>query len=217
MRVKLKVCCIKTIQEAELAIRFGVDSIGLVGPMPSGPGIIDDHMIRRIVNHVGQKVETFLLTSETHADAIIAHYNLVKTSTLQLVDRVTIEDLQKIRQVLPSVRIVKVIHVVDESAKAEALAVSPYVDALLLDSGRPNAKLRTLGGTGQTHNWNISRDIVNQSNIPTYLAGGIRENNVAEAIRTVGPYGIDLCSGVRRNDELQSDLLEAFIFQLKTF
>lgn len=215
MSLKLKVCCIKSIQEAEMAIEYGTDAIGLVGPMPSGPGIIDDEKIFEIVQHVQGKVDTFLLSSETKAKKIIEHHKRTKTSTIQLVDHVNYDELKLIRSAIPKVRIVQVIHIANEDSVSEARQVSPYVDALLLDSGKPNAEHRTLGGTGLTHNWKISHEIVKQSSLPVYLAGGINQSNVQEAVNSVHPYGIDLCSGVRRNDNLQADLLESFVFQLK--
>lgn len=193
-----------------MAVRAGASALGLVGPMPSGPGIIEDELIGRIAQTVPPPVGTFLLTSETEADAIIAHYRKVHTTTLQLVDAVETGAYARIRLALPSVKLVQVIHVRDERSIDEALAAAAGVDALLLDSGNPLASTKILGGTGQVHNWNLSRRIVQQSPVPVFLAGGLHSGNVREALETVMPFGLDLCSGVRTNLQLDPIKLADF-------
>ncbi len=88
------------------------------------------------------------------------------------------------------------------------------VDALLLDSGNPGLAVKELGGTGRVHNWEISRLIREQANKPVFLAGGLNPSNVAEAIKAVEPFGLDLCSGVRTNDVLDLVKLRAFFASL---
>ncbi len=104
----------------------------------------------------------------------------------------------------------QVVHVLDETSIPEALAYAEVADALLLDSGNPNLTVKVLGGTGQTHDWALSRKIVEQSPIPVFLAGGLNPENVARAIETVTPFGLDLCSGVRTAGNLDPWKLEAF-------
>lgn len=110
---------------------------------------------------------------------------------------------------------IQVVHVEDESSYSLAMNFSRYVDFLLLDSGKPSAKERTLGGTGDTHNWNISREIVRDCSIPVYLAGGINNTNVVEAIQNVKPYGVDLCTGLRTNNKLDKNKLNVFMEAIK--
>jgi len=88
-RVRLKVCCIFSVEEARLAIASGADALGLVGQMPSSPGPIPDALIAEIAMTVPPPVATFLLTSEIAADAVVAHARRTRTSTLQLVDWVS--------------------------------------------------------------------------------------------------------------------------------
>jgi phosphoribosylanthranilate isomerase len=97
-----------------------------------------------------------------------------------------------------------------EASIEEALALSEHVDALLLDSGNPSLDIKVLGGTGKAHDWSLSRKIVEQSTIPVFLAGGLHAGNVQEALDKVGPFGLDLCSGVRTNKQLDPVKLEAF-------
>lgn len=207
---RIKICCISSRYEAETAISYGASAIGLVGSMPSGPGVISDELIYSIARQVPPPVGTFLLTSETTAQKIIAHYQRVMTNTIQLVDALSEGTYQEIKAALPAVKLVQVIHVIDEKSIEEALACAEHVDALLLDSGNPNLSVKVLGGTGKTHNWELSRSIVSQSKVPVFLAGGLHSGNVRQAIDMVEPYGLDLCSSVRTDQKLDPVKLEAF-------
>jgi phosphoribosylanthranilate isomerase len=109
---------------------------------------------------------------------------------------------------------VQVIHVQNISAIDEAKNVESFVEYILLDSGNPNLDIKELGGTGRTHNWEISREIVKASNKPVFLAGGLSPANVKEAIRFVKPFGVDICSGVRTNGQLDPAKLSAFFDQI---
>jgi len=193
-----------------MAVDFGASALGLVGKMPSGPGPIADELIASIIKTVPPPVATFLLTSETTAEDVIAHQKRVHSSTIQIVDALTERNYKLIREHLPSAKLVQVIHVIDESSVAEAVELSEEADALLLDSGNPNLAVKELGGTGRVHNWNLSKKIVEQSKVPVFLAGGLNAANVAEAIESVNPFGVDICSGVRTNGKLDAKKLEAF-------
>ena len=210
MKTKVKICCISSEKEALTAIKHGASALGLVGHMPSGPGIISDELICRIVKVVPPPIASFLLTSETNALAIINHYKKVNSTTIQIVDELEDRQYHMIREALPHVKLVQVIHVNGDRSVDEAIEISDFVDALLLDSGNPNLSVKELGGTGRTHNWVLSRKIKEAVNIPLFLAGGINENNVERAIDLVQPFGIDLCSGVRTNGQLDEHKLEAF-------
>jgi phosphoribosylanthranilate isomerase len=206
----VKICCISSLEEARMAVEYGAAALGLVGPMPSGPGVIDDELIRRIAGEAPADVDTFLLTSETEPAAVIAHHERTLTKTIQLVDALPQGGHQQLRAALPGVRLVQVIHIRDENSIAEALALADEVDALLLDSGNPSLAVKELGGTGRVHDWHLSRRIVEQSPVPVYLAGGLTAANVREAIDRVQPYGLDLCSGVRTGGKLDPAKLAAF-------
>ena len=190
---------------------MGASALGLVGPMPSGPGVITDEQIATIARSVPPPIATFLLTSETDADRIIAHQKRVHTNTVQIVDELQTGEYDQIRAALPGIWLVQVIHVLDQKSVDEALRIAPHVDALLLDSGNPNLTVKELGGTGRVHDWALSRHIREQSPVPVFLAGGLRPDNVRQAIDAVQPFGLDLCSGVRTNGHLDPVKLEAFM------
>jgi len=214
-RTRVKVCCISSVDEAQLAIDLGADALGLVGAMPSGPGVVADELAATIVRRVPPPVATFMLTSEITTDGILAHHNRVLANTIQLVDAVPAITYTQLRQALPMVKLVQVIHVIDERSIVEALAaVANGADALLLDSGNPNLTVKELGGTGRVHNWQVSRAIVDQSPVPVFLAGGLNPTNARTAIEQVRPFGLDICSGVRTNGHLDADKLRAFMDQV---
>jgi phosphoribosylanthranilate isomerase len=208
---RIKICCISSIEEAQLAIAIGASAIGLVGRMPSGPGPIPDELIREIASAVPPPIGTFLLTCETSAEQIIRHHQRTNTNTLQLVDAVPRGTYEQLRSVLPMVKIVQVIHVAGEQSVKEAIDIANHVDALLLDSGNPGLPVKELGGTGRVHDWNLSRRIRGAARCPIFLAGGLRPDNVAEAVALVQPFGIDVCSGVRTNGLLDAEKVREFM------
>lgn len=210
-QTRIKVCCIASEEEAALAIAMGASAIGLVSRMPSGPGPIPEARIRDIARIVPPGIATFLLTSETTAEPIIAQQRYCGTNTLQLVDEVEPGVHAVLRAALPGIKIVQVIHVRDENAVAEARQVSPQVDALLLDSGNPSLATKELGGTGRAHDWAVSRRIRDAVQVPVYLAGGLNPLNVGKAIGQVQPFGVDVCSGLRTDGRLDAEKLEQFM------
>src|SRR5919112_2001588 len=197
MRPRVKVCCIASVEEMRVAVECGASAVGLVSEMPSGPGVVEEELIAEIAARVSPPVATFLLTCKQDAASIVRQQRRCRVNTLQLCDRVGAEVYGELRARLPGVSIVQVVHVRGEESFEEALAVAPHVDALLLDSGDQSLAVKELGGTGRTHDWDISRRIVEASPAPVFLAGGLRPENVAAAVETVRPFGLDVCSGVR--------------------
>lgn len=208
---RVKVCCIESVDEARLAIAAGADALGLVSAMPSGPGVISEELIRTIATGAPPPVATFLLTCLTDADAIIAQHGRCLTSVIQLVAAVAPAQVRLVRAALPAVKLVQVVHVTGPEALEAAREAAETADALLLDSGRPDAAVPELGGTGRTHDWGVSRCIVEAAGVPVFLAGGLRAENVAAAVAAVGPFGVDVCSGVRTGGRLDPAKLGAFL------
>lgn len=213
--LQLKVCCIASIAEAELAVASGANAIGLVSAMPSGPGVIDDTTVREVAQWARGRARTFLLTSRTDPNAIAEQLRDLQPHTVQLVDALATDALQQLRSLAPTVRIVQVIHVRSAADVDEACALAPFVDEILLDSGNPNAAVKELGGTGRVHDWALSARIVQESGVPVWLAGGLRAENVADAVARVRPHGLDVCSGVRRNGDLDAARLSALVTAMR--
>ena len=211
MRTRVKICCISSLAEAQAAVAAGADAIGLVSAMPSGPGVIGEDLIGEIAAAAPPALGTFLLTSKTETAAIVAQQRGCGVNTIQLCDALDASAYPALREALPGISLVQVIHVRDERAVAEAVGVAPMVDGLLLDSGNPTAQVKELGGTGRVHDWALSRRIVAEAPCPVFLAGGLNVGNVADAILAVRPYGVDLCTGVRTEGALDAAKLGAFM------
>lgn len=191
-----------------MAAEAGADLVGLVGPMPSGAGIVSPGMCREIATRSPAWVTPVLLTSSETSGDIIADIRHAGVRAVQLVRHVDPSVHEALEQELPHVRRFQVIHV--EGAEALDLARTyPKVEAFVLDSGRPGEA--ELGGTGRTHDWVISTAFVKESPVPVFLAGGLTPGNVPEAIALVRPFGIDICSGVRTDDKLDGQKLSAFM------
>lgn len=211
---RVKICCINSIDEARLAIRYGASALGLVSAMPSGPGVIEEDDIAQIAATIPPGVSSVLLTSQQDAGAIIEQQRHCRVNTLQIVDHFPIDGYMKLRDALPGVALVQVIHVMGETSIDDALAVAPYVNAILLDSGNQSLVVKELGGTGRIHDWAISRRIREVVPVPVFLAGGLHAGNVAEAIATVQPFALDVCSGVRTGGKLDEKKLASFFAEV---
>ncbi|MBU7009705.1 MAG: phosphoribosylanthranilate isomerase [Theionarchaea archaeon] len=207
---RVKICCINNIEEAWMAISYGASAVGLVSDMPSGPGVIPEKLIADIARLIPPAVSSFLLTSKQDAKSIIEQQERTKVNTIQIVDRLLKGTYKDLRNALPGIALVQVIHVTGEESVHDAVSMAPYVDGLLLDSGNPLLPVKELGGTGRTHNWSISRKIRERVSIPIFLAGGLTPDNIQEAISQVGPFGVDVCSGVRTNGKLDENKLSQF-------
>jgi phosphoribosylanthranilate isomerase len=212
---RVKICCISSTDEALMAIRSGADALGLVSQMPSGPGVISEERIAEISAVIPPGVTSVLLTSNQSAEQIISQHHRCRTNAIQICDRLIHGNYNELRQSLPGISLIQVIHVTGEESYHEASKLASEVDALLLDSGNRSAGRIELGGTGRTHNWTISRRICQNVDTPVFLAGGLNPDNVREAIDTVRPFAVDVCSGVRTDGTLDKVRLKSFMDQVK--
>jgi len=213
-RPRVKICCIGSVEEAWTAIRHGASALGLVSQMPSGPGVIPEDLIAEIAAVVPPSVSSFLLTCRQNTAFIIAQQRRAGVNTLQLCDRLQTGCYRDLREALPGIAVVQVIHVTGPESVKEALAVAPEVDGLLLDSGNQSLPVKELGGTGRRHDWSISRKIRELVDVPIFLAGGLNAGNIAEAVQQVGPFGVDVCSGVRTDGKLDERKLVRFFAEM---
>ena len=210
LKPRIKVCCIASIDEARLAIEQGASAVGLVSAMPSGPGPIPEELIAEIAATIPPGVSSFLLTCQQDVDAIVDQQKRLRVNTIQICDRLPPRSYKRLREALPGVSLVQVVHVTGQESVEEATAIAPEVDAVLLDSGNQSLPIKELGGTGRTHDWSLSRAIREAIEVPLFLAGGLKPENVAAAIREVQPFGIDVCSGLRTEGKLDPQKLAAF-------
>jgi phosphoribosylanthranilate isomerase len=209
--VRVKVCCMSSRDEADMAVVAGADALGLVGPMPSGPGVLDDATLAGIAAHIPPPVAGVLLTSREWGRDIADHVRQVGVSVVQVVREIDPAEAEALARLAPTLRRIQVLHVEDAGALERMASYAPYVHAFLLDSGRPGLAVAELGGTGRAHDWSISAAFVAKSPRPVFLAGGLNSGNVAEAVRQVRPFGVDVCTGVRTEGTLDGQKLAAFM------
>ena len=209
--VRVKICCMASADEVRLAVELGAAAVGLVSAMPSGPGVVADDALPAIADSVPPGVAAVLLTAATEPREIVRQQRAARVGAVQLVDRLTPNARRALRDALPGVRILQVVHVTGPASVEEAAGAAEASDAVLLDSGRPDAPVRELGGTGRVHDWALSARIREASAVPVFLAGGLRPDNVSAAVRTVRPYGVDVCSGVRTDGRLDRTKLAGFM------
>jgi len=212
---RIKICCITSPEEARQATNAGADALGFVSNMPSGPGIISEQKIKRIIPQLNPFIIPVLLTCENIPKNLVNQYRYCRPAAIQLCEPLTIPNLQILRRKLPGVTLIHVIHVKDNKAIKEAEDYASLADAFLLDTGQRSGLKKQLGGTGQVHDWSLSTIIVQTCAKPVILAGGLKIENVAEAIKTVRPYAVDVCSGVRSNNKLDQTKLYSFIDAVK--
>ena len=213
-RPRVKICCIGSIEEAWIAVRAGASALGLVSEMPSGPGVIPENIIAHVARAIPPGVTSVLLTCRQDVGSIIAQQNRTGVGAIQICDRLLEGTYDDLHRAIPGVGLLQVIHVTGPESVAEARQIAPHVHALLLDSGDPALPVKELGGTGRVHDWGLSRQIRGQVDVPVYLAGGLTPENVAEAVAEVGPFGLDLCSGVRTDGCLDPAKLSRFFAAL---
>lgn len=199
-----------------MAIRYGASALGLISEMPSGPGPIEEELIREIAAHIPPGVASFLLTSKQDAASIVAQQRRCRVNTVQICDRLERGSYDEMRELMPGVSLVQVIHVSGEESLEEAVRVAPQVNALLLDSGNQSLAVKELGGTGRRHDWTISRRIRERVEVPVFLAGGLNAGNVLEAVETVGPFGLDMCSGLKVGGRLDEQKLSSLFSELES-
>ena len=212
--MKIKICCTANAEEALLARAAGATAIGLVGEMPPGPGVIGVEAAATIVGALPSDIDTFFLTSKTRADDIETELVRCGANTVQVVQHIDPREHERLQATLPQVRRVQVVHVEDESALSLIERYGQVVDALLLDSGRTAGAKPQFGGTGSVHDWSISRQFVESTDLPVYLAGGLSSKNIFDAIAAVRPAGVDVCSGVRTDGALDPEKLQAFMAEI---
>ncbi len=207
---RVKICCIASVDEASLAVEHGASALGLVSHMPSGPGVISDEQIAEIAATVPPAIGTFLLTSRQNVADIVRQQRFCRTNTIQICDHLTQGTHRELKDALPGISLVQVVHITGPESVEEAAQVAPHVDAVLLDSGNQRLAVKELGGTGRTHDWTLSRAIRERIGVPLFLAGGLTPENVGQAIAEVGPFGLDVCSGVRTEGKLDAANLKRF-------
>ncbi len=204
---RVKICGITRLEDARLCAALGADYLGFI-QYPESPRYIDPRDAREIIQwlygpkSVGVFVET--PPEEINQIAALAGFDLV-----QVHGALTPEECAAIR--FPVIKAIQVRH--DASAEQLEALMEPFREVVayfLLDTYHTDL----WGGTGESFNWRVARELA--ARYPLFLAGGIRADNVVEAIQTMRPYAIDLSSGVEEAPGIKdADLLEVFFERVR--
>jgi phosphoribosylanthranilate isomerase len=221
--VKVKICGITNLEDAMQAISFGADALGFqVGMRHKTEDEVSPEEAKAIVASLPPFVSYVMVTHLQDANTIISLLKLIqKTTTIQLHDNddIDLKEISAIKEKIPSVRIIKAIHIVVDGSESPLKKLHNFdgiADALILDS--VNLKEDRIGGTGMTHDWILSKKMVDNSHLPIILAGGLTPDNVQYATRSVCPYAVDVNSGVKisRNSRRKDPVkVRNFIYRAK--
>lgn len=211
--MRVKICGTATFADLDCAVAAGADAVGfLMGITHVTQDAVTPETAAAMVATLPPFIVPVAVTHLTKPSDLIRIVELSRCTTLQIQDMITPDDIAEIREVLPYLRIMKAVHVMDESAIATAKYFSDTADAILLDTRTADR----IGGTGITHDWNISAKIVKECSCPVILAGGLTPENVTEAITRVRPYAVDVHTGVKKNGVRDAERTRAFVANART-
>ena len=196
----VKICGIRRHEDALIAAELGADAIGLlVGQRHNSPDFISAAVAREISRTLPPSVEAVLVTQITEVDEIERLLRQSGITAVQLHSEITADSVANLRTRFPDLKVFKSVHVISAESVRYPEGFSKVVDGFVLDT--INVATDQVGGTGKTHDWSISRKIVERfPDIPIILAGGLNSKNVRSAIESVHPFGVDVNSGTKGSD-----------------
>ena len=212
----VKICGIRRQEDALLAAELGADAIGLlVGQKHNSPDFISATVARDISRALPPSVEAMLVTHVEDVDELGRLLQESEITTVQLHSEIAPSSVESLRGRLPHLKIFKSVSVISADSVAYPEAFKKLVDGFVLDS--INLATNQVGGTGKTHDWSVSRQIVMRyPEVPIILAGGLNSENVRSALECVRPFGVDVNSGTKAADGFKDPRkMEAFIIQAK--
>lgn len=211
MSVRIQIAGVSSLEEALAAADAGVDALGFTVRLPTG--VHDDlteAKARGIVAALPPFVASVAITYVDTPREAVELCRYLGVTTLQLHGPFPTQEIPVLRVGLPHLKIIRAVHVTGPEAVAQARALARQVDALILDTYDPATGRH--GATGKTHDWTISRQIVDGVPVPVILAGGLTPDNVADAIAAVRPWGVDVHTGIERPDGSRDlDHIRAFV------
>ncbi len=190
---QVKICGITNEEDALKAAILGADYLGFLVEIDFSEYKISRKKAKEIIRKLPLEVQPVFVTYLQKSKPIIEIAEEIKPAVIQLHNDIELEEIGKIREALPQIKLTKTISVLNQDSIKQAKKYEPYIDFILLDTKSGKKK----GGTGKVHNWDISRKIVKSVNKKVFLAGGLSPDNIQEAINKVKPYAVDTNSGVK--------------------
>jgi len=192
--LRVKICGVTNTEDAHLVVDSGADMLGMIVDVPvETPRKISIDKAERIAKEIGGVVDIVVVLCPGSVEEVETVVRRIEPFGVQMHGFESEEFLKSVREALPEVKLIKTVHVAENGKIHGIMLEEDYVDFILLDTFSASAQI---GGTGKKHSWAKSRSIVEHSTIPVILSGGLTPDNVAEAIKEVQPYGVDVASGV---------------------
>ena len=198
---RVKICGMTLLEDVIAAATAGADSVGfLVGLDYESEDGLQPTAAANLVRRTPADILTVLVTHASTPDRIRTLVDEVRPRVVQVHGSFASSDLPQLMNEFPDVSWIRAIHSEDDGSLDEALRAAHLFDAILLDTRSG----KRIGGTGKTHDWQISRKIREALDKPVILAGGLTPDNVVEAIRTVRPHGVDVNTGISERRGVKS-------------
>ena len=199
---KVKICGTTSVTDAQMAADVGADFSGVVVEVPFSERSVTVDYAAEIAQQT--PIPTVVLVFDRPTNWVQQAAEGIKPFAIQLLGHETPAEVAELKQ-SASCEIWKSLFLpIGSSAQVDVnlmrdkmqAHIGAGADALLFDTADFSSGKARFGGTGQTSDWHLAVQLIDACEIPAFLSGGIRPENVKEAIEAVGPYGIDLCSGV---------------------
>lgn len=213
--IKVKICANKSIAHAKMCLDAKVDIIGiLVGQQHNSCDFVSKETAKEICDYVNKRCKVSLVTHITNADEIIELTKYIGNTIIQLHSNIKESEVEKIHNKLPNIQLVRLLHISKDGTLKTDINNIKYVDYYLMDSF--NLKTDQVGGTGLTYDWIKAGKIIKKLDKPVFLAGGLNPYNVKEAIKKAHPYGVDVNSGCKLNNEKNALKVKEFTQNAKS-
>lgn len=203
--------------EANMLMNLGVEYLGFPLRLPVNKEDLTEDEAIEVIKGINLPFKSVLITYLNDADEIIAFCNKLDVKVVQLHGTIEQGELQKLKSTRPDIEVIKSLVVRENNfSDLEKIidTLSTWVDMYITDTFDPSTGAS--GATGKTHDWNISRKLIQLSTKPVILAGGLNPSNVKQAILETNPAGVDVHTGIERADGRKDfDLTKKFIAECK--
>lgn len=200
---RVKICGMQSAEDIEMAVSYGADALGFITEVPVNTHRkLNAQTAAELVKKVPFFVDSVLVIMPSDGQQALEFIEKVKPDVVQLHNKLNAEEMEIIRNGTQQ-KIIRTFTIPVQSkelpaeliSELDALLDNDLIDGILLDSGKAGYS----GGTGVVHDWSISRQVVENTNIPVILAGGLNPENVKDAVKEVRPFAVDTASGVETN------------------
>jgi len=211
-RVRVKICGITREEDLAVAVAAGADAVGFLVGVPSSPRNLTLERAERLLRQVPIFVDSVVVMAPQNINGLVEICEGLKPTAIQIHGKKNF-DASEIRERIKDTRLIKTVYVTKDALKETVIEDLKTFDAVLLDSF---TKVQ-YGGTGRVHDWTLSRQIKEAvAPLPVILAGGLKPENVKEAILTVQPYAVDVASGVELRPAVKDhEKIRAFVENAK--